>query len=43
MIRLANFVHSTDYWRRGRTLDKLGIEHFSVSELTKFVREGDSD
>jgi opine dehydrogenase len=40
MIRLANFVHSTDYWRRGRTLDKLGIEHFSVSELKNFVREG---
>ncbi len=40
MIRLANFVHSTDYWRRGRTLDKLGIEQYSVSELTTFVREG---
>jgi opine dehydrogenase len=40
MIRLANFVHSTDYWRRGRTLDKLGIEQFSVSELTEFVRNG---
>lgn len=43
MIRLANFVHSTDYWRRGRTLDKLGIEHYSVSELTDFVREGLTD
>lgn len=40
MTRLANFIHSTDYWRRGRTLDKLGIEHFSVSELTEFVRVG---
>ncbi len=40
MIRLANFVHSTDYWRRGRTLDKLGIEQYSVSELTEFVRDG---
>jgi len=43
MIRLANFIHSTDYWRRGRTLDKLGIEQFSVSELTEFVRAGLSD
>jgi len=43
MIRLANFIHSTDYWRRGRTLDKLGIENFSVSELTEFVRNGLSD
>jgi opine dehydrogenase len=40
MIRLANFVHHTDYWRRGRTLDKLGIEQFSVSELLTFVRDG---
>jgi opine dehydrogenase len=40
MIRLADFIHSTDYRRRGRTLDKLGIEQFSVSELTNFVRNG---
>lgn len=40
MIRLANFVHHTDYWRRGRTLDRLGIEQYSVSELIAFVREG---
>jgi opine dehydrogenase len=40
MIRLANFLHRTDYWRRGRTLDKLGIENYSVSELQAFVREG---
>ena len=40
MIRLANFIHHTDYWRRGRTLDKLGIEQYSVSELITFVRDG---
>ena len=40
MIRLADFIHRTDYWRRGRTLDKLGIEQYSVSELTAFVRDG---
>ncbi|MEW6717220.1 MAG: NAD/NADP octopine/nopaline dehydrogenase family protein [Chloroflexota bacterium] len=40
IIRLGNFIHRTDYWRRGRTLDKLGIEHFSVSELISYVREG---
>lgn len=39
IIRLASIMHRTDYWRRGRTLDKLGIEQFSVSELTKFVKE----
>ena len=40
IIRLACIVHQTDYWRRGRTLDKLGIEQLSVSELTRYVNEG---
>ena len=40
IIRLACFVHRTDYRRRGRTLDKLGIERWSVSELTAYVNEG---
>jgi len=40
IIRLACFIHHTDYWRRGRTLDKLGIGSISVSELTRYVNEG---
>jgi len=40
MIRLACILHQTDYWRRGRTLDKLGIEELSVTELTRYVNEG---
>ncbi|MDW8269241.1 MAG: NAD/NADP octopine/nopaline dehydrogenase family protein, partial [Anaerolineae bacterium] len=40
IIRLACIIHRTDYWRRGRTLDKLGLEDLSVSELTRFVNEG---
>jgi opine dehydrogenase len=43
IIRLACIVHRTDYWRRGRTLDKLGIAHLSVSELTHYVNYGDTD
>jgi opine dehydrogenase len=39
IIRLACFVHHTDYWRRGRTLDKLGIGQLSVSELAHYVNE----
>lgn len=42
IIRLACIIHRTDYWRRGRTLDKLGIENLSVTELTRFVNEGRS-
>jgi opine dehydrogenase len=37
IIRLACIAHQTDYWRRGRTLERLGIKHLSVSELTRFV------
>lgn len=40
IIRLACIVHQTDYWRTGRTLDKLGLEELSVSELTLYVMEG---
>jgi len=40
IIQLACIVHQTDYWRRGRTLDILGIDHLSVDELNRYVREG---
>jgi len=41
IIRMACIIHSTDYWRTGRTLDKLGIENLSVSEVNNLVKEGD--
>jgi len=37
IIRLACIAHQTDYWRRGRTMERLGIKHLSVSELTRYV------
>jgi opine dehydrogenase len=43
IIRLGCIVHRTDYWRRGRTVDKLGISELSVSELTRYVNEGTRD
>jgi len=43
MIRLGCIVHRTDYWRRGRTLDKLGIKDLSVSELTEYVTTGERE
>jgi opine dehydrogenase len=43
IIRLACIIHRTDYWRRGRTLEKLGIHDWSVSELTRYVMEGISE
>jgi opine dehydrogenase len=40
IIRLACIIHRTDYWRRGRTLDRLGIADLSVGEITRYVMEG---
>ncbi len=40
IIRLGCILHSTDYWRKGRTLKKLGIRNLSVGELTRYVNEG---
>ncbi len=40
IIRLACIVHRTDYWRRGRTLDKMGIGQLSVHEVMRFAMEG---
>ena len=40
MIQIASIIHRTDYWRRGRTIEKLGLEQWSVSELTRFVQDG---
>jgi opine dehydrogenase len=43
IIRLACIVHRTDYWKRGRTVDKLGIGDLSVAELMRYVNEGVRD
>ncbi len=40
IIRLACIVHRTDYWKRGRTVDKLGIGDMSETELMRYVNEG---
>jgi len=40
IIRLACIIHHTDYYRRGRTPERLGIDRLSVSELNHFVKEG---
>jgi opine dehydrogenase len=40
IIRLASIIHHTDYWRRGRTIEKLGINNLSRDELIRFVNEG---
>jgi opine dehydrogenase len=40
IIQLGSIIHKTDFWRRGRTVEKLGLEQWSVSELTRYANEG---
>lgn len=40
LINLASILHRTNYYRRGRTLDRLGLGRLSVSEITRYVEEG---
>jgi opine dehydrogenase len=43
IIRMGCIMHQTDYWRRGRTMDRLGLKDLSVSEITKYVETGERD
>ena len=43
IINLACYIHSTDYRRKGRTVERLGIKEMSVGELVKFVETGERD
>lgn len=43
IIRLACIIHQRDYWKSGRTLDKLGFAGMSVNELIRFAEEGIRD
>jgi opine dehydrogenase len=40
IIRLGCVMHRTNYWRSGRTIERLGLRELGVSEFTRFVREG---
>ncbi|HDQ34752.1 MAG TPA: NADP transhydrogenase subunit alpha [Chloroflexi bacterium] len=41
IIHLANIVHGVDYWSRGRTPERLGIQGMSVQELHRYVKTGE--
>lgn len=40
LIAIASSMHQTDYYEQGRTLDQLGIGHYSVQELQRILEEG---
>jgi len=43
IIRLGCILHNTDYWRKGRTIEKLGVKDLSIGELTHYVETGERD
>jgi len=40
LIALASTINQVDYWKEGRTTEKLGIAKLSPSKLRKFLTEG---
>jgi opine dehydrogenase len=40
LITLASVMNQVDYWKEGRTVEKLGISGLNVDELREFVTEG---
>jgi hypothetical protein len=40
MVRLACVVHGTNYYERGRTVEDMGLQGLRVSEVMRYVEEG---
>jgi opine dehydrogenase len=41
MIHLASLIHSKDYWKEGRTTDKLGLAGKSIAEIRLIALQGE--
>ncbi len=39
VVDLAGFLRETRFWSRGRTLERLGLDHLSATELRRFVED----
>jgi opine dehydrogenase len=41
VVTIAAVLNAEDYWKTGRTLDKVGIKpSWSLEQLKKFMKEG---
>jgi opine dehydrogenase len=40
LILIAGLIHDTNYWRRGRTLESLGLDGLSPGEIKKVIEKG---
>jgi opine dehydrogenase len=43
IIRMACIIHQRDYWRHGRSLEKLGLAKIRINELMQILNEGRRD
>jgi len=41
LITLASTLHDKDYWAAGRTMERLGLEGWSVEQISHYVNGGD--
>jgi opine dehydrogenase len=40
LIHLASTINGVDYWKQGRTVDNLGINHLDMANLKTFLLQG---
>jgi len=40
VVHLANLLHGCDYWKTGRTVEKLGLAGLTLQEIRQLVLEG---
>jgi opine dehydrogenase len=39
-IQFCGLMNETDYWKEGRTLERLGLANMNLDKLTKYLNEG---
>lgn len=42
IVTLASVVHCKNYWRTGRTLERLGLQAVSAARLRAYIIHGDA-
>jgi len=40
VIHLASLLHERDYWKEGRTVEKLGLAGMNVAQIRRLIVEG---
>ncbi|NVM54369.1 MAG: NAD/NADP octopine/nopaline dehydrogenase family protein [Candidatus Helarchaeota archaeon] len=40
IIQLASIINQTDYWKEGRTVEKLGINGLNIEQLHRYANKG---